>query len=764
MALAFNRSLSSLSADTDLQQVDQCFGWEVYDGVECVCADDSTARCSDEGGTVCDNKGKQYRSPCYFSLKICQEKIRPDTNIVSCGGCKILRLTGGKDFSSDTTLAKFERIGNDTGLTTKYRSLSGDAIQVFYSSELGAWAIGKMNETGNSVAMVQMLNGSYPEEGNPGMLLPRQNGTSVMWESDLTYRLECITEEEHGLRQKRFIFTLIFTITAVTAITTTTLKVVQAAKGCLYYPNVCKMRDEIKKHLLPEVTRKRNSFLSKFGQPSQFEATASKIHDQVTDIKDKILTIKELDTAIDKNLIDLVNHYSSIKDDFTYINSDILSEYNEWVKNALFAAALQVNLLPLEILMTLPALVATSATTLALAASGIGAVLAVGFAIVDVVSSVKEEARVRDQLQEKKNTLIKSRNHLNSAFISMKTFQKQFCQYVVKFLYDLSSKGKQYEPKLLSLYKFVSQIYGHSKYRCHHNHIIERSNHKTLRRLSNDYLQPLITFLSNSIDKLKLKIQDIQEANVFLEQIKNKIIKTSEKPSEIFKFIKTHKPKLTKQMYSTLFDLLKFISKSVLPNRNCYWGHDLNLIRKGVTTVHNYIKSFICDSQEIVFLTNKIRNGVKTNIPVCRIARQVTGTIFRSRFTVIRYIADHILPNKDCYWGYDLSSIRGKPDEAEINNAKVDAAFLTTMKNLKASNVPMSLVKPILKDDIITKANLVQQCIKAHPGFKVTILEVPLYSLVSWNWAARKRKDDMQRFYEQDKEEQIVKVKGAQQQ
>ncbi|VDI25953.1 Hypothetical predicted protein [Mytilus galloprovincialis] len=704
LALAFNRSLTSVSADTDLQQGDQCPKWEVYDGVDCVCADDRTARCSDEGGMVCDNKGKQYKSPCYFSLKICQQKIGPDTNIVSCGGCKMLRLTGGKDFPSDTTLAKFERIGDDTGLTTKYRSLAGDDIQVFYSSELGAWAIGKTNETGNSVAMVQMLNGSYPEEGNPGMLIPRQTGTSITWESDLTYRLECITEEEHGLRQKRFIFTLIFTITVVTAVTTTTLKVVQATKGCLYYPKVCKMRDEIKKHLLPEVTRKRNSFLSKYGKSSQIEAAASKIHDQVTDIKDKILIIKELDTAIDKNLIDLVNLYSSIKDDFSYINADILSDYNEWVKNTISAAALQVNLLPIEILMTLPVLVATSATTLALAASGIGAVLAVGFAIVDVVSSVKEEARVRDQLQEKKNTLIKSRNQLNSAFRSMKTFQKKFCQYVVKFLYDLSSKGKQYEPKLLSLYKFVSKTYGHSKYRCYYNHIIEKSNRNTLERLSNNYLQPIITVLSNSIDKLKLKIQEIKEANVFLEEIKNKILKKSEKPSDIFKFIKMYKPKLTKQMYSNLFDLLKFISKSVLPNRNCYWGHDLNLIRKGVTTVHNYIKSSICDSQEIEYLTNEIRNGVKTNIPVCRIARQVTGTIFRSRFTVIRYIADHILPNKDCYWGYDLSSIRGTSDEVrgtpdvnEINNAKIDAAFITTMKNLKTSNVPMSLIKPILK-------------------------------------------------------------------
>ncbi|CAG2217869.1 unnamed protein product [Mytilus edulis] len=63
-------------------------------------------------------------------------------------------------------------------------------------------------------------------------------------------------------------------------------------------------------------------------------------------------------------------------------------------------------------------------------------------------------------------------------------------------------------------------------------------------------------------------------------------------------------------------------------------------------------------------------------------------------------------------------------------------------------------------DDIIAEANLITQCIKAHPGSKVTILEIPLYSIVNWNWAARISKNQIQSFYQHDKdlEEQIVSV------
>ena len=56
------------------------------------------------------------------------------------------------------------------------------------------------------------------------------------------------------------------------------------------------------------------------------------------------------------------------------------------------------------------------------------------------------------------------------------------------------------------------------------------------------------------------------------------------------------------------------------------------------------------------------------------------------------------------------------------------------------------------------EVRLILDCIKAHPGCKVTILEIPLYSIAAWNWAAGK--EDINPYYEQNKilEGQLIKV------
>ena len=53
---------------------------------------------------------------------------------------------------------------------------------------------------------------------------------------------------------------------------------------------------------------------------------------------------------------------------------------------------------------------------------------------------------------------------------------------------------------------------------------------------------------------------------------------------------------------------------------------------------------------------------------------------------------------------------------------------------------------------------LMVQWISNHPGCKITILEIPLYSIVAWNTKAKHT--DVQQFYEQDSdlEKLIIKV------
>ncbi|VDI70314.1 Hypothetical predicted protein [Mytilus galloprovincialis] len=669
--------------DTDQTDApENCSDWEEFDGIECVCASTSEG-CSDDMGMVCDEQGVQYRSSCLFSLQMCQQNISIDDSIVSCGACDTLRLTGGKNYPKGITLAKFLRQGPEAGLSTRYKSINDNETEIFFVSELNAWAIGKSGTNGSFVSMVQPANASFPGDGIPGMLIPNQNGTDITWEFDKSFRLECVEDHMEGVREKRFIFMAIFAaISVATAVTTTTLHIVQATKGCLYYPSVCTMRDEIKS-LLPSLRRDKDRFLSVYGEPKEFEYVVDKIHDQIQIIQEKIIKIPELHTTLNISLSSLVHTYSSMRHDFPQLEN-LLSNYDDWLSSALKAARNDVAMLPLDVLMAIPALVAESATSMALAMSGIGAVLSFAFGIVDVVSSVLEEKNVRDQLQRNKNVLVGAREKLNRAFNDMKTFQNKFCRFVIKYFEEISKKGRQYEPTFDSLYRYVSQIYGLASNRCNNPAIVAHSNLRNLKQIQQNYLQPIVQKLSGNVESFKVKILEVKETKAFLDEINRQVKQQHKNPAEIFRFIKTNKPMRTNKMFGNLFKLLTFISKSVLRTNNCYWGQNLEQIRRGLTTDHTYTRVPVCSSNEISVINNVIKAAVHNQEAICKIHRQVQGSVFRDKFQTVRFIADNILPTQQCYWGYDLDDIRGTPNTTEIRNAKVDSSLLSTLYNLES--------------------------------------------------------------------------------
>ncbi|XP_063447745.1 uncharacterized protein LOC134727298 [Mytilus trossulus] len=685
-AVALTVSGVSFESHVDYDQADSsdtCSAWEEFDGTECVCAS-SSAGCNDDGGMVCDDQGGQYRSSCYFSLQMCQQNISIDDNIVSCGACDTLRLTGGKHYPKGVTLAKFTRQGPEAGLATRYKSINDNETEVFFVPKLNAWTIGKSTVNGSFVSMIQPINASFPGDGVPGMLIPNQNGTDITWELDETFRLECVKDHLPGVRVKRFIFMAIFAaVSVITAATTTTLHVVQSKKGCLYYPSVCSMRNEIKNHLLPSLKKDKERFLTLYGQPKEFESVVDKIHDQIQIIQERIIKIPELHTTLNISLSSLVQTYSSMKHDFPQLNN-FLSHYDDWLSSVLSAAGNDVAMLPMEVLMAMPALVAESATSMALAMSGIGAVLSFAFGIVDVVSSVLDEKKVRNQLQSNKNVLIRARTKLDRAFNDMKSFQNKFCQYVVKYLEELSGKGKQYEFTFRLLNFFIVRTYGHSHNRCSNSAIVALSNPRNLKTLQQHYLQPIVNKLSGNIESLKHKIVEVKETKAFLDEINRKVKQQHQDPVVIFRFIKSNMPVITKKMFSNLFDLLKFISKYVLPTKSCYWGQNLDQIRRGLTTVHNYMSVPVCSSNELSLMSNAIKTAIHNHEAVCKIYRQVRGSVFRNKYQTVRFIADNLLPTEHCYWGYDLDDIRGTPNTTEVSNAKVDSSLLSTLHNLNS--------------------------------------------------------------------------------
>lgn len=201
----------------------------------------------------------------------------------------------------------------------------------------------------------------------------------------------------------------------------------------------------------------------------------------------------------------------SIQDEFPDIKN-ALTNYNDWETNLQKMAAINILLFQFEVVMAMPALVATGVGMFALAAAGLGALLAVGFAVVDIISSVNEEKKVRDELRDTESKYLTAKSDLESAFTNIEQFQKQFCKTVVSFFRDLSGKGREYDQTFQSLYSYIVAEYGHYSSDCGNKYL--KSNLGTLTKLSKEKIQPLINFLAKDIEELRRKIAEIGRAHV----------------------------------------------------------------------------------------------------------------------------------------------------------------------------------------------------------------------------------------------------------
>lgn len=453
----------------------------------------------------------------------------------------------------------------------------------------------------------------------------------------------------------------------------------------LFKKNLLYFRDRIKDHLKPEVTRLRNRFVSTYGDPGKFKEIADKILDQTLDVREKITTVKELHAQLKLYLSELTGLTGSIQDEFPDIKNTLIN-YNGWVKNLKKIATINILMLQFEVALSLPGLVAASVGSFALAAAGIGALFAVGFAVVDVISSVKEEKKVRDELRDTESKYLKAKSDLEAAFANIKQYQTKFCSSVLAFYRDLSKKGRTYHSTFQSLYTFVSNVYGNSVSDCATRY--SRSNLATLSKLSDQKLQPLINFLEKDIDELHKKIAEVKETNVFLSQITSMVKSNLQSPSTIFRAVKISKPKFMTNTFSTLWDIVVFIAEQVLPSRSCYWGYNLSKIRAGSITKFNYNQASICNSTEIKTDVEKIQLGVSKGFAPCKIFRQVEGPVFRSRYNVIKFLADHVLETSSCYWGFDLANVRNKQSEVtEVDTALVNSGLFQTIDYFRVSTI-----------------------------------------------------------------------------
>ncbi|XP_062618546.1 uncharacterized protein LOC134280134 [Saccostrea cucullata] len=680
-----------------------CEKWEEYDGVQCVCSRShgNHSRCDGETGMVCDDQGGQYESICHFSDRICQGLLSYTKEIKSCGHCKWLMLTYSEPRVPSQSVL-YRRNGESKGYDTYYNSLE-DNSKIFFEKDLNAWVIGIKNETGSFVSLVQEEKVLFPQDNTGGMMVVNQTtGSTVDLQINPYFQIKCLKDSDVGKirkREKRFIFSLIAIISAVVSVaavaTSTTLKVIQAKRGCLYYPSVCRLRDEIKNTLKPEVDTLKKTFFSKYGEPGKIKENVEKHIALISDINEAVTTIKELHIKSNSSLSELTIRLGSLTMDVSGV-ANLLSDYNEWLNGTKLQAAFSIIGLNIEFaitLATLPSIIGSAASALTAGIAIFASVIAIGLAIVDIVSSVREERRIKYKLLNAKSEYLRARRNLKTAHYQMIKLQKQFCDKVINYLRKFSYTGRKYHRLFSNLYNKIVSFYGRWG-NCADKRIYSKTNRYVLGTLLN-YVKPLAKYLADNVEQLKEKIKEVQIITQFLKEIANSVRIRKKQPSKIFEELKVYGSytSIPTPLFSNLFELLRYIAKDILPKTDCYWGHDLKLLRSGKRRQYNYLNSPICPSPEIKETIQVIESGVKNITNLCLIFRQVKGNIFRSKYLVLRFIAEHIIPTSNCYWGYNLQTIRQNPNPVELEMVKISSGLFTVLKIFSIASITPAIVK-----------------------------------------------------------------------
>ena len=413
-----------------------------------------------------------------------------------------------------------------------------------------------------------------------------------------------------------------------------------------------------------------------------------KIQHQSEDTREKLAKVRELHSEFKLRLSEITDMTSSIPNDIAEFKG-VLLNYKNWMKGVVdsldfkgLAIVTEVGVLAVERLLE-----GTAVESCLLAFAGIGALAAIALGAVDIVNNVKAEKQMRDQLRETESKYMKVKSDLDTAFTSIKAFQKNFCTTAIAFFRDVSSKGKAYHKTFQSLYSYIAQNYGESINDCSTK--FGYTKLETLAHLSDNLLQPLLKFLDKDIEELRTKIAEIDETNRYFSTITEMVKQDEMSPIAIFRAITAEKPEFIGDTFSDLWDLLLFIAKKVLPETDCYHGYNLGFIRAGIMTKDNYEQHDLCYSEDIKTDVTMITEGVYSGRAPCRMFQDVQSAGFRSRYSVIKYIADHILSDSRCYWGYDLESVRKDVSDVhdlrEIDTADINRQLFSTLYYIRDS-------------------------------------------------------------------------------
>jgi hypothetical protein len=411
------------------------------------------------------------------------------------------------------------------------------------------------------------------------------------------------------------------------------------------------------------------------------------IQTSILDLNDAIITVKQLHVNLNFSLSELNKYFNGflVLDDVNI--TDVFAEYASMLKSGVANGIIGLSFEITFTVASLPSMIGTAASFASAGLAIFACIVTVAFTIVDIISSVREERRVRDELIETKYEYIRVRQKLEKAHNSMISLQKSFCKNVVEYLRRLSETGKKYEKKwsetgkkdhklFESLYNYVVRYFGTSERSCRRKNIFSSRNLWTLTTLKESHIDPILEYFTLGVEEVKEKITEVSKKSHLLEQISKDVKSERKHPAKIFEVVKRFESLNSKIFFPNLFDLLRHISINVLPNTGCYKEYNLALIRSGQITAKN-LNSTACTmaSSKSQDQINTIKDEVKNGTIPCLIYLKVRGDEFRSKYIVLRYIAENILPKSNCYWGFDLQAIRNNPNVGEIEKAKLSSSI-----------------------------------------------------------------------------------------
>lgn len=447
----------------------------------------------------------------------------------------------------------------------------------------------------------------------------------------------------------------------------------------------------------------KRHFDERFGDSADLKNAANDILNYAMDIRDHLIAIKDLHiqtkrimsdlievlhfrTSVDLSILQTYDLFLKSIEDFAGQNEMILGDA---MHTAIDATYMYFCLTTLE--------TAVSATAVAIGIAG--AAFSVAFAIYDIVMSVNEERKVRDELQRAKSDFTTAKQRLQTAEKNIIRFQMTFCEGVLVYLRKISRRGSPYHSVFKNLFNKIVSLYGSSENSCDNKYIFSATTAAVLINLRDGYILPLKTYLSKNVQNLKAKQKNIIRTRTFFKIIQERVRANHTRPSTLFNHIRSYGTDVSQEYFPNLFKLLRYISFKVLPTEVCYWGYNLDLIRNGTITEDNYLHSALCQSSEIRDIEGIIRKSISKKINPTEIFENIKGYEFRNKYLLIKFIADHILQESKCYWGYDLESARNSPNEKRIQTAKISLSMFSLLKFLSKKDkgqVDLKKLKEIL--------------------------------------------------------------------